>query len=54
MARRSEKRAQVLAQARQPKFRPIPKDWRPPLLQGGTKWIGGSLRREERYGDDEL
>lgn len=23
-----------------------------PMLSGGTGWIGGSLRREEIYGDD--
>jgi hypothetical protein len=48
-----EEREQVLAQARQLHFRPIPEDWEPPLLKGGNKWVGGSLRREEMYGDDE-
>lgn len=23
-----------------------------PVLKGGTKWVGGDLRREELYGDD--
>jgi hypothetical protein len=32
--------------------RPVPKDWEPPVLEGKGKWIGGSLRREEIYGDD--
>jgi hypothetical protein len=32
--------------------RPVPADWEPPLLRGGGRWIGGSLRREEIYGDD--
>jgi hypothetical protein len=48
-----QEREQVLAQVKQPRFRPIPKGWVPPLLKGGTKWVGGSLRREDMYGDDE-
>jgi hypothetical protein len=32
--------------------RPVPEDWEPPLLRAGGTWIGGSLRREEIYGDD--
>jgi hypothetical protein len=31
---------------------PVPDDWEPPLLRPGGTWIGGSLRREEIYGDD--
>jgi hypothetical protein len=34
--------------------RPLPKDFRPPTFRrSGGAWIGGSLRREELYGDDE-
>jgi hypothetical protein len=47
-----EERKQVLAQAAQRRSRPIPRDWEPPKLGAGGKWIGGSLRREEIYGDD--
>lgn len=32
--------------------RPVPADWEPPVLRAGGTWIGGSLRREEIYGDD--
>jgi hypothetical protein len=40
--------------ARRERLRPLPKDFRPPLFpRSGAKWIGGSLRREEMYGDDE-
>jgi hypothetical protein len=35
------------------RHRPLPPDFRPPVLpSSGGKWIGGSLRREEMYGDD--
>jgi hypothetical protein len=49
-----EERERVLAEAnlRQKKFRPIPPGWKPPKLGGGGTWVGGSLRREELYGDD--
>jgi hypothetical protein len=47
-----EERRQVLAQAARHRFRPLPKNWKPPVLAGGDEWIGGSLRREEMYDDD--
>ena len=48
-----EERAEVMVKvARQRPFRPLPRDFKPPLLEGGTRWVGGSLRREELYGDD--
>ena len=48
-----EERARVFAHATPAvEFRPLPKDWSPPLLTGGTAWIGGPLRRDELYGDD--
>ena len=48
-----EERAEVLAKAARNKpLRPLPRDFKPPLLEGGTRWIGGSLRREEIYDDD--
>jgi hypothetical protein len=50
-----EERSLVLADvARRSPPRPLPKDFRPPVFQrSGGRWIGGSLRREEMYGDDE-
>ena len=48
-----EERAQVIAEAvRQPRFRPLPRDFRPPGLRLGGPWTGGSLRREDLYDDD--
>lgn len=48
-----EERARVLAEAaRRERLRPPPKDFTPPVLMGGTRWIGGDLRRESLYGDD--
>ena len=48
-----EERDRVLVAASQRgRFRPLPRDFSPPLLRGGTDWIGGSLSREEMYGDD--
>jgi len=48
-----EERARVFAEAaRRDRFRPPPADFTPPLLTGGTRWIGGDLRRESLYGDD--
>jgi hypothetical protein len=50
----SEERAQVLAKVERhrQKFRPLPRDFMPPVLEGGTEWVGGSLSRDELYGDD--
>jgi hypothetical protein len=50
-----EDRAAVLADvARARRFRPLSKGFRPPTFPPtGGRWIGGSLRREETYGDDE-
>ena len=49
-----EERAQVLAEVegQQRQFRPLPQDFQPPVLEGGTGWVGGSLSRDELYGDD--
>ena len=48
-----EERARVLAEAaRRAHLRPPPRGFTAPVLTGGTAWIGGSLRREELYGDD--
>jgi hypothetical protein len=47
-----EERAQVIADATRARLRPLPKGFRPPVLSGGTQWIGGDLRREDLYGDD--
>ncbi len=49
-----EERALVLAEVRQHHApRPLPKDFRPPVLKAsGGRWIGGDLRRESLYGDD--
>jgi hypothetical protein len=49
-----EERAQVIEQAAKSvePFRPLPKGFKLPVLKGGTRWIGGSLRREDIYGDD--
>jgi hypothetical protein len=50
-----EDRAAVLAEAlgrRRP--RPLPRGFKPPTFPPtGEPWTGGSLRREEMYGDDE-
>jgi hypothetical protein len=50
----AEERAIVLADvARHERLRPLPRDFRFPVLpRSGGRWIGGSLRREELYGDD--
>jgi hypothetical protein len=50
-----EERASVLADvARRRLFQPLPRDFRPPVFKNsGGRWIGGSLRREDLYGDDE-
>lgn len=47
-----EERAQVIADATQARLRPLPKGFMPRVLSGGTRWIGGDLRREHLYGDD--
>lgn len=49
-----EERAQVLSEVERhrQKFRPLPRDFTPPVLEGGTEWVGGSLSRDELYGDD--
>jgi hypothetical protein len=47
-----EERAVVIADADRRTWKPIPKDWEPPVLSGGKGWSGGSLRREEIYDDD--
>jgi len=38
--------------ARRVRLPPPPADFTPPLLTGGTRWIGGDLRRGGQYGDD--
>lgn len=48
-----EERLRVIHQAtRAERFRPLPKNFALPVLKGGTRWIGGELRREELYDDD--
>ena len=47
-----EERARVIADATRARLRPLPKGFTPPVLSGGTRWIGGGLRREDLYGDD--
>lgn len=48
-----EERAEAMAKAaEQPPQRTLRRDFRPPLLEGGTRWVGGSFRREDLYGDD--
>ena len=49
-----DERLRVLARVdRLGRRRPLPQDFRPPVIaQSGGRWIGGSLRREEMYGDD--
>ena len=48
-----EERAEVMARAAKRKpLRPLPREFKLPLLGGGTRWIGGSLRREELYDDE--
>lgn len=49
----AQERARVIDQAtKAQRFRPLPKDFALPVLKGGTRWIGGDLRREELYDDD--
>jgi hypothetical protein len=48
-----EERARVIADAtRADRLHPLPKSFAPLVLSGGTRWIGGDLRREDLYGDD--
>lgn len=48
-----EERARVIDQATKvERFRPLPKGFALPVLKGGTRWIGGDLRREDLYDDD--
>jgi hypothetical protein len=49
-----EELASVLADVRSRRLaRPLPKDFRPPILRdSGGRWIGGDLRRDNTYDDD--
>jgi hypothetical protein len=47
-----EERARVIADATRARLRPLPKGFTPPVLSGGTRWIGGDLHREDLFGDD--
>lgn len=48
-----EERAKVMADVRHRKeLKSLPRSFRPPKLGVGGQWVGGSLRREEMYGDD--
>jgi hypothetical protein len=49
---RQKFRALAAGRARNQEPQPRPEDWEPPRLRVGGRWIGGSLRREEIYGDD--
>jgi hypothetical protein len=51
LARRSA-RASSTSRRIPDRFRAPPKDFKVPVLTGGTRWIGGDLRREDIYGDD--
>jgi hypothetical protein len=48
-----EERSRVFAEAaRRARWHGPPAGWTPPTLSGGGVWTGGSLRREDIYGDD--
>lgn len=48
-----EERARVLAEVtRFDRLHPPPRGFKRPLLTGGTRWVGGDLRRQDLYGDD--
>lgn len=48
-----EDRARVLSEAMlRDRLRPPSRDFTPPLLSGGTRWIGGDLRRQRLFGED--
>jgi hypothetical protein len=49
-----EERERVIEQATRAAepVKPLPKDLTLPVLRGGTRWIGGTLTREDIYGDD--
>ena len=48
-----EERAKVLLEVKRHKeFKPLPRNFKPPKLGAGGKWVGGSLRREDLHGDD--
>ncbi len=50
----SEERARVIAEATPARrLRPLPRGFRPPVLEGGARWIGGALRRSLLYDDGE-
>lgn len=37
---------------RKEQLKPLPRGFKPPRLGVGGQWVGGTLRREEIYGDD--
>jgi hypothetical protein len=47
-------RARVIAEVApdEVQFKPPPVGFKPPVLRLGGPWTGGTLRREEIYGDD--
>lgn len=49
-----EERARVIAEATRDEveFKPLPAGFKPSHLKLGGPWQGGTLRREEIYGDD--
>ncbi len=48
-----DERACVIDQAtKAERFRPLPRNFALPVLEGGTRWIGGDLRREDLSDDD--
>jgi hypothetical protein len=48
-----DERTRLVAEAwRRAKSLPRKTTFRPPMLSGGTAWVGGDLGREEIYGDD--
>jgi len=46
-----EDRAHVVSEAARRQLRRA--KFSAPILRGGTGWVGGELRREELYGDDD-
>lgn len=57
MALSPEERLRALTEAvvrgfRRKRFKPLPPGWKLPTLEGGSRWVGGDLSREDLYGDD--
>jgi hypothetical protein len=48
----ADERAEVIADAMRRSHGRRTNGFEPPVLAGGTEWIGGSLSRAQLYGDD--